>query len=47
LSRGLKKALYNFMLGLGFEYPITFWFDHPVPETTIPADFIQQALQNE
>ncbi len=47
LSRGLKKALYNFMPGLGFEYPITFWFDHPVPETTIPADFIQQALQNE
>ncbi len=46
LGQGLNKALYNFMLGLGFEYPVTFWFDQPVAEPSIPPDFIQQALQS-
>ena len=45
LGQGLKKALYNYMLGLGFEYPVTYWFDQPVPDPTIPDNFIQQALQ--
>jgi radical SAM superfamily enzyme YgiQ (UPF0313 family) len=45
LGQGLKKALYNYMLGLGFDYPVSFWFEHPVPEATIPDNFIQQALQ--
>ncbi len=45
LGQGLKKALYNYMLGLGFDYPTAFWFEQPVPEPTIPDNFIQQVLQ--
>jgi hypothetical protein len=29
---GLKKAVYNYMLGLGLEDDVTAWFDFPVPE---------------
>lgn len=45
LGRGLKKALYNYMLGMGLEYPVSFWFDHPVPETDIDPDFIRKAIE--
>jgi hypothetical protein len=27
LGVGLKKALYNYMHGLGYEQPMQFWFD--------------------
>lgn len=44
-SFGLKKSLLNFMHGIGFDFPLHEWFDFPVPETTIPENYIASALQ--
>jgi len=44
-SFGLKKSLFNFMHGIGFELSVNDWFDFKVPATTIPPTFIEQCLQ--
>ncbi len=44
LGAGLKKALYNYMHGMGFDLPINFWFDKSVNEPDVANDFIKQAL---
>lgn len=44
LGVGLKKALYNYMHGMGFEYPMEFWFDQPIAEPEISATLIKQAI---
>jgi radical SAM superfamily enzyme YgiQ (UPF0313 family) len=41
---GLRKALYNYMLGLGFENDARFWFDKKVPKAKVPGDLIAKAL---
>lgn len=46
-SFGLKKSLFNFMHGIGFEIPIQDWFDFDVPDTTIDSDFINDSLATE
>jgi len=45
LGLGLKKALYNYMHGMGFDYPMNFWFDKPVTEPSISPTFIEQAIK--
>jgi radical SAM superfamily enzyme YgiQ (UPF0313 family) len=45
LGIGLKKALYNFMLGIGLEEDVRAWFDFKVPRATIPHDLIQKAIR--
>ena len=47
LGRGLKKAIYNYMHGVGFEINIRTWFDGldvAIPKTTVPKHFIESAL---
>lgn len=46
LGRGLKKALYNYMLNMGFDYPVNFWFEKEVAESHISADYIEQILRD-
>jgi hypothetical protein len=41
---GLRKALYNYMLGLGFENDSRSWFDKKVPKAKVPGDLIARAL---
>src|SRR5690606_219283 len=43
-SFGLKKSLFNFMHGICFDYELQEWFDFKIPRTTIPKDFIENAL---
>ena len=43
-SFGLKKSLYNYMHGIGFDLPLQSWFEFKVPRTRIPSDFIEQAI---
>lgn len=43
-SAGLKKSLYNFMNGLGFELPLGDWFDFDIPDVTVPVNFISDAI---
>ena len=47
LGQGLKKAIYNYMHGVGFDIKAQSWFDGlgiAVPKTTISKSFIEKAL---
>lgn len=46
-SEGLKKSLFNYMHGVGFEMPLNQWFDFKVPRTTIAPDHIERVLTSE
>jgi radical SAM superfamily enzyme YgiQ (UPF0313 family) len=44
LGVALKKALYNYMHGIGLEEDVRSWFDIPVPKTKVPRHRIARAL---
>ncbi|WP_027847654.1 B12-binding domain-containing radical SAM protein [Marinospirillum minutulum] len=44
LGEGLRKALYNYMHGIGFEHPLDFWFPTPVSRTQMKKNLISKAL---
>lgn len=46
-SYGLKKSLFNYMHGVGFDLPLQEWFDFKVPRTTVPKFYIEDVLNNE
>jgi hypothetical protein len=46
-SFGLKKSLFNYMHGIGFELPLQDWFDFKIPKTTITPDYIHECLETE
>ncbi|HMU04790.1 MAG TPA: radical SAM protein, partial [Saprospiraceae bacterium] len=46
-SDGLKVSIFNYMQGVGFDEALDVWFDFDVPQTTIDADFIENALLDE
>jgi hypothetical protein len=43
-SYGLKKSLFNYMHGIGFENPLQEWFDFKIPKTSIKPNYIQNAI---
>jgi hypothetical protein len=43
-SFGLKKSLFNFMHGVGFDMPLQDWFDFRIPRTKIQSNFIENCL---
>ena len=45
LGLGLKKAIYNFMHGIGLDEDVRSWFDVKVPRTTVARDRIERALR--
>ncbi|MGH1433378.1 MAG: B12-binding domain-containing radical SAM protein [Lewinella sp.] len=45
-SFGLKKSLFNYMHGIGFEFELQEWFDFPLPNTTIAEDYIVRSLED-
>jgi hypothetical protein len=47
LGLGLKKAIYNFMHGLGFEEDVHNWFDiHAIPKASVGRNKIAKALKH-
>jgi hypothetical protein len=54
LGPGLRKALYNYMHGVGLDVDVREWFEAPrpkerraraaVPRTTVPRNLIEHAL---
>jgi len=46
LGVGLKKAVYNFMHGIGLEEDVRTWFDVPVPKAKVGRQRIAKALAN-
>ncbi len=43
-SAGLKKSLFNFMHGVGFDFPLADWFDFKIPKTSVAPNFIENVL---
>ncbi|WP_055435522.1 B12-binding domain-containing radical SAM protein [Lacinutrix algicola] len=46
-SFGLKKSLFNFMHGIGFDMGLQEWFDFDIPESTITPYYIEDCLNTE
>ena len=44
LGAALKKALYNYMHGIGLDADVRSWFSGRVPRPTVPRHFIARAL---
>ena len=44
LGAGLKKALYNYMHGIGLEADVRSWFDFNVPKARVERRRIERAL---
>lgn len=46
LGEGLKRALYNYMHGMGLNEKLNIWFDQAIPQHRISPDFIERAIQS-
>ena len=46
-GEGLKKALFNYMHGICFEFSLQEWFDFKIPKSSVDPDFIYNAIQIE
>ncbi len=46
-AEGLRKSLFNYMHGVGFDFPLQDWFDMRVPKTKVNADYIHNCLNEE
>lgn len=46
LGRGLRKALYNYMHGIGLDEDVRVWFERRVPRSTVASSLIEQALRS-
>jgi hypothetical protein len=46
-SEGLKKSIFNFMHGIGFNLPLQEWFPFKIPKTSIKSEFISSSLENQ
>ncbi|WP_396188616.1 B12-binding domain-containing radical SAM protein [Flavobacterium sp.] len=46
-SFGLKKSLFNYMHGIGFDFELQEWFDFKIPKTKIPFNFIETVIQQD
>lgn len=46
-SFGLKKSLFNYMHGVGFEIPLHEWFEMKVPKTTVRPNYIESILNQD
>ena len=44
LSAGLRKAIYNYMHGIGLDEDVRNWFDFPVPKSKVSPSFVSRAL---
>ena len=46
-SYGLKKSLFNFMQGIGFDLPLQEWFEFKVPRTKVSKNYVEIAVDEE
>ncbi|WP_165749316.1 B12-binding domain-containing radical SAM protein [Cellulophaga sp. Z1A5H] len=46
-SYGLKKSLFNYMHGIGFETALQEWFDFKIPKSQIAKNFIENCLETQ
>jgi len=43
---GLRKAVYNFMLGIGLDQDVRTWFDFKVPKAQVDPGLVRKALRS-
>ncbi|MFC3880608.1 B12-binding domain-containing radical SAM protein [Algoriphagus namhaensis] len=43
-GEGLRKSLFNYMHGVGYDIPLQDWFETEVPETSIDEEYISRIL---
>jgi radical SAM superfamily enzyme YgiQ (UPF0313 family) len=46
-AEGLRRSLFNYMHGIGYDVPLRNWFDHRVPKPSVPHHLIASILENE
>lgn len=46
-SFGLKKSLFNYMHGTGFDLPLKEWFDFNIPRSTVAPGYIADIIESE
>ncbi len=46
-SAGLKKSLFNFMHGVGFDFPLQDWFEFKTPKTSHSPHLIESAINQQ
>lgn len=46
-SGGLKKAIYNYMNGVGLEWDVNRWFDFETPKTTIKQNCVKSFVDSD
>jgi len=46
-SFGLKKSIFNFMHGVGFDLPLQDWFEFKIPKTGIKPNFMRECVESE
>lgn len=44
-EKGLSRAVYNYMHGVGLESDVRTWFDFRVPKTSVPATFVADLVK--
>ncbi|MDA0974225.1 MAG: B12-binding domain-containing radical SAM protein, partial [Bacteroidetes bacterium] len=44
-SFGLKKSLLNYMNGIGLDYPLQYWFEQDIPESTVRKRHLKKCLE--
>ena len=44
-SFGLRKSLFNFMHGIGFEFPLQYWFEQDIPRSTVQKNLIRKSIK--
>ena len=45
-SEGLRKSLFNYMHGVGFEFPLSDWFTFDTPKPSVRNNYIKQSLSS-
>ena len=45
-TRGLEKAIYNYMFGIGLDYDTDFWFDFTTPRSALSEEYIDIVLKS-
>ena len=46
-SYGLKKSLFNYMHGIGLDFPLQHWFETKIPKTKIQSNYIRQCIDHQ
>ncbi len=46
LGEGLRKAIYNYMHGIGFDQPMSFWFNKADAKASVKKDLVSKAVND-